>query len=91
MQDFYLMCVLEVLLLVASVLQILLAEKKKQPRSLGWKVQAFVFPAMLLVGLVLYTQGKDYIFPLVMLGLVEELVCWGIRQKQKQEPENKEE
>ena len=46
---------------------------------------------MLLVGLVLYTQGKDYIFPLVMLGLVEELVCWGIRQKQKQEPENKEE
>ena len=87
MQDFYLMCVLEVLLLVASVLQILLAEKKKQPRSLGWKVQAFVFPAMLLVGLVLYTRGRDYIFPLVMLGLVEELVCWGIRRKQKKDPQ----
>ena len=87
MQDFYLMCVLEVLLLVASVLQILLAEKKKQPRSLGWKLQAFVFPAMLLVGLVLYTRGRDYIFPLVMLGLVEELVCWGIRRKQKTAPE----
>ena len=87
MQDFYLMCVLEILLLVASVLQILLAEKKKQPRSLGWKVQAFVFPAMLLVGLVLYTRGRDYIFPLVMLGLVEELVCWGIRRKQKTAPE----
>ena len=81
------MCVLEVLLVVASVLQILLAEKKKQPRSLGWKLQAFVFPAMLLVGLVLYTQGKDYIFPLVMLGLVEELVCWGIRRKQKKDPQ----
>ena len=82
MQDFYLLCVLEVLLVAASVLQILLAEKKQQPRSLGWKLQAFVFPAMLLVGLVLYTQGRDYVFQLVMLGLVEELVCWGIRRKQ---------
>lgn len=87
MQDFYLMCVLEVLLLAASVLQLLLAEKKQQPRSLGWKLQAFVFPAVLLAGLILYWQGRDYIFQLVMLGLVEELVCWGIRRKQKNRPE----
>ena len=72
-------------LLAAAMVMVL---RQLSPAMAGLLAAAF---GVLLVGLVLYTQGKDYIFPLVMLGLVEELVCWGIRQKEKQEPENKEE
>jgi hypothetical protein len=45
-----------------------------------------VFPVLLLVALVLLETGKDVVFELVMLGLVEELVCVFLRHRaQKKE------
>lgn len=75
---------LGVLLLIAAVLQICLEKKRGQPLSLGWSIQAFVFPVIWIIALLVYEFGLgDYLFPAVMLGLVEELICWAVKRKKR--------
>lgn len=84
MDDIVLLWILEILLLLASVLQILLAKKRGQPLSPGWKIQSFAFAILLLAALVVFQTGNgDYIFPAVLLGLLEELVCWAIKRRRR--------
>jgi hypothetical protein len=86
MYDQTLLGILLILSLVAVVLRIRLAKKQGRPNSTFWTVQEFVFPVLLLVALVLLETGKDVVFELVMLGLVEELVCVFLRHRaQKKE------
>ena len=86
--DLILLWVLTALGFTAAVLRILLAKKQGRPNSLLWSIQEFLFPVLLLVGLVLYQTGtKDIVFQLVMLGLVEEILCIFLRRKaQKSDP-----
>ncbi len=83
MEDRTLLAVIVILLFVSSVLRVRLADKKGRPLSFGWRVQTFVFPVMLLLALALFMAGTDVVFQLVMLGLLEELVCWAVRRKQR--------
>ncbi len=81
LDDIVLLWILAVLLLVAAFMRIALADKKKQPLSLGWKIQAFLFPAAIIVSAVCLQTGRDYVFAVIMLGLLEELVCFFLRKK----------
>lgn len=83
MSDVGLLGILTAGLLLTAVLRILLAEKKKQPLGLGWKLQTFVFPVLMGLALVLWGLGRDHVFSLVVLGLVQELVCWLVRRRRK--------
>lgn len=84
MADRILSWFLAFLLLLAAVLQILLEKKRCQPLSLGWSIQAFVFPVIWIGALVIWQLGwGDYLFPAVLLGFLEELICWGIKRKKK--------
>lgn len=78
-----LLLILAVLLLVAAILKIKLAEKKQSPYSTFWKIQLFVFPVCILLALGLYfTAMKNWVIFLIFFGIVEEMVCWAIRKKQ---------
>ncbi len=80
--DVILLWVLTALSFIAGVLRILLARKKGQPQPLLWRLQAFLFPALLLLSLLLWQTGSaDIVFPAVMLGLLEEIVCIFLRRK----------
>ena len=82
--DVVLLWILVVLAFAAAVLRILLAKKQGRPNSLFWSVQEFIFPVLLLVGLVLYQTGtKDVVFQLVMVGLVEEILCVILRRRRQ--------
>ena len=84
MNDMILLWILMVLSFVVAVLRILLAKKQGRSNSLLWSIQEFVFPVLLLVGLVLYQTGtKDVVFQLVMVGLVEEIVCIFLRRRRQ--------
>lgn len=84
MADRVLSWVLGFLLLLAAVLQILLEKKRGQPLSLGWSIQAFIFPALWIGALIVWRLGLgDYLFPAVLLGFLEELVFWFIKRKKK--------
>ena len=80
--DFVLLCIVVVLLFVSAVLKIILAEKKGEPYSLGWKIQVFVFPVMLLLVLILLWAGiKNWVLPGIFLGIIEEFICHLLRKK----------
>lgn len=84
--DLILLWVLMVLSFAVAVLRILLAKKKGRPNGLLWSIQEFVFPVLLLVGLVLYQTGvKDVVFQLVMVGLAEEILCVFLRRRSQKE------
>lgn len=86
MNDVILLWILEILLLIASALQLLLAKKRGQSLSLGWKIQSFAFAVILLAALLVFQSGHgDYIFPAVMLGLLEELICWAFKRRKSGE------
>lgn len=89
MEDYILLWILEFLLLAASVMQILLERKRGKIMSLGWKFQCFLFPLILLIGLLLFQSGRDYIFPIVMLGLTEEIICRIIKRKKQKQTKSK--
>ncbi len=92
MGDLTLLWLLEGLLLLAAVLQLVLARKRGQTLSFGAQVQPFLFPAILLAALVLFQTGtKDVVFPAVMLGLAEELAAWLIRRRKKNSEDTKSE
>ena len=82
--DVVLLWILVVLAFAAAVLRILLAKKQGRPNNLFWSVQEFIFPVLLLVGLVLYQTGtKDVVFQLVMVGLVEEILRVILRRRRQ--------
>ena len=84
--DVVLLWILVVLAFLAAVMRILLAKKQGRPLAWVWRIQEFIFPVLLLVGLVLYQSGtKDIVFQLVMLGLVEEIVCVFLRRRSRRE------
>jgi hypothetical protein len=87
MYDQTLLGILLILSLVAAVLRVRLAKKQGRPNSAFWTVQEFVFPVLLLVALVLLEHGKDIVFGLVMLGLLEELVCVFLRHRAQKKEE----
>lgn len=83
--DVVLLWILVVLAFAAAILRIRLADKQGNPQSMGWKIQEFIFPALLLAAMVLYQTGTaDIVFPAVMLGLLEEIVCVILRRRQRQ-------
>lgn len=82
--DVVLLWILVVLAFAVAVMRILLAKKQGKPLSLGWRIQEFLFPVLLLAALVLYQTGTaDIVFPAVMLGLLEEIICMVLRRKQR--------
>ena len=84
--DVILLWILVVLAFLAAVMRILLAKKQGQKLSWVWRIQEFIFPVLLLVGLVLYQSGtKDVVFQLVMLGLAEEIVCIFLRRRSRKQ------
>ena len=73
-----------VLLILAALLKIKLAEKKGEPYSLGSKLQLFVFPVLMLLAVFLYRLGhKGAVVVLIFVGIIEEAICWMIRKKRK--------
>lgn len=84
MEDYILVWIITLLSFAAASLRVLLAKKQGRPNTLFWTVQGFVFPILMLLGLVLYGTGtKDILFPAVMLGLLEEIV-FGIFRRRTQ-------
>lgn len=80
--DIILLGLLAALAFAAAILRLRLASKQGRPLTFVWKIQGFVFPILLLVVLILYqTKTVDIVFPAVMLGLVEEVVCIWLRRK----------
>lgn len=79
--DILLMWLLEAMLIFAAVLQLLLERRKGNPLSLFWVLQAFFFPILLLVALLLFMTGRDYVFQLVTVGLVQEIIFRILRRK----------
>lgn len=90
--DIALLWILAALGLLNALLRIFLAKKQGAPLSRFWTLELFVFPLLLGIALVLYQAGTaDVVFPLVMLGLLEEILCIFLRrkaQKTTQKPEN---
>ncbi len=84
--DIILLGLLVVLAFAAAILRLRLASKQGHPLAFVWKIQGFVFPVLLLVVLILYqTKTVDIVFPAVMLGLVEEIVCIWLRRKRQRD------
>ena len=79
--DILLMWLLEAMLIVAAVLQLLLEKRKGNPLTPFWILQAFFFPVLLLMALVLFMTGRDYVFQIVMVGLVQEILFRILRRK----------
>lgn len=80
--DYLMLCVIVVLLFVAAVMKIKLAEMKKQPYTTPWKIQIFVFPVLMLVVLILLWTGvRDWVIQCIFLGIIEEFICGVIRKK----------
>lgn len=80
--DLILLGLLTALSFAAAALRILLAQKQGSPLPLVWRIQSFVFPAALLLALVLFLFGiEGPVLPLVGLGLLEEIVCGVVRRK----------
>ncbi len=83
LSDLTLLWLLTALAFAAAILRILLARKRGQPQGLFWALQELIFPALLLLSLILWqAAGIDLVFPAVMLGLLEEIVCIFLRRRQ---------
>lgn len=86
MRDEVLLLVITVLLFAAGAMRVKLAEVKKTPLSAWGKVQAFAFPAALLATVILLKTGiADLVFPVILVGIAEELVFWVLRRRNEKE------
>lgn len=84
MSDLSLLYIIVVLLFAAAIMKIKLAEVKKEPLAMRWKLQRFIFPIMMLAVTVLFQAGvRDWVIQAVFIGIAEELLCWFIRKKAK--------
>lgn len=84
MEDAVLLGLLTGLLLVAAILKIQLKKKQGTPYAAPWMVQLFVFPLLCLIALSAYLLGrKNFVIPVILLGILEEILCWCIRKRSK--------
>ena len=84
MEEKILMAALGVLLVLAAILKLRLEQKKDAHWPLVWKVQVLIFPVLYLIAATLYClKIVDWILPVIFLGIVEEIVCFTIRSRQK--------
>ena len=84
MKDEWLLLLLGVLLLLGAFLKVKLRDQQGKPLSTMWKVQIFLFPCLcLLSGLCLLLHWKDFALPVILLGILEEIVCWAIRRRKE--------
>ena len=81
--DKLLLGALLVLGFLEAVMRIRLAKKQNKPLALGWKIQGFVFPAVIALAILLYFLGIDVLFPAVLVGLGQELICGLIRKRRE--------
>lgn len=82
--DEWLLLLLAALLLLGAFLKIKLREKQGKPLSTMWKVQIFLFPCLcLLAGVCLLLGWGDFALPVILLGILEEIVCWAIRRRKE--------
>lgn len=82
--EIVLLWLLAALGLVNAFLRIALSKKQGAPLSPFWKCELFIFPLLLIIAMVLYqTKAADVVFPLVMLGLLEEIVCIFLRRRKR--------
>lgn len=82
MSDVVLMLLLEVLLLTAAVLKLALWKKQGKQVSRWTKLQVFLFPGAFLLAMLCFLMGKgDWCVPVILLGILEEILCWSIRKK----------
>lgn len=87
--DIMLLWLLAALGLVNAFLRIALSKKQGVPLSRFWTCELFLFPLLIAISLVLYQTGTaDVVFPLVMLGLLEEIVCIILRRRKKKSDTN---
>lgn len=88
MDDLTMLYILTVLLFLAAFMKLILAQKKKEQLTVGWKVQRFIFPVLMLVVLILFQTGiKDWVIQGIFIGIIEELICWGIRKRSAKNPQ----
>lgn len=82
--DIILLWLLAALGLGNAFLRIALSKKQGAPLSRFWTCELFIFPLLIMIALVLYQTGTaDVVFPLVMLGLLEEIVCIFLRRRKR--------
>lgn len=82
--DYILLWVITILLFFSAGMKIKLGEKKNSPYGLGWKIQLFVFPGLMVVALVCTCFGiYTLVIPAIFLGIFEEFLCWCIRKKRR--------
>lgn len=82
--DEWLLLLLAALLLLGAFLKIKLREKQGNPLAARWKVQIFLFPCLcLLAGVCLLLGWGDFALPVILLGILEEIVCWAIRRRKE--------
>lgn len=82
MNDLVLLYILTGLLFLAAFMKLGLAAKKQEQVTAFWKVQRFVFPSLMLVVLVLFQlEIRDWVVPVIFLGILEEIIFWFIRKK----------
>lgn len=83
--DMILLWVITLLLFLSAGMKIQLAKKKNQPYTTGWKIQIFLFPVIMAVVLaLLYLTQLDLVIPAIFFGIIQEIICWGIRKKHHQ-------
>ena len=81
--EWVLLGILVVLGLLASVLRPILAKRQSRPMGVGWVIQGFLFPWLMIAAAIAFLAGgPDLIFPAVILGLLQELI-FGFFRKRK--------
>ena len=89
--DIILLWLLAALGLINAFLRIALSKKQGAPLSRFWTCELFIFPFLIIASLVLYQTGTaDVVFPLVMLGLLEEIICIFLRRRNRKAVETPE-
>ena len=79
--DLILLAALAGMALLSAALRIGLARRQGKPLSAFWTAQSFVFPALLLLSLLLLGTGRDLVLPAVAVGLLQEIVFSVLRRR----------
>ena len=84
MSDTVLLILLTALLFLGAALKIRLRKKQGKPYKTARMVQLFVFPVLCLAALIAYLLGQEnLVVPVILLGIVEEILCWCLQKRKK--------
>ena len=87
MSDMVLMWGIAVLLPVTAWMRCSLAAKKGMPLTPGAKLQTWLFPAAYLIAVLLLQFGvADILIPVLLLGVLEELLFSMARRRRMMDP-----